>query len=1367
MVTIRSINEIIQSLRDFYKLTQPDMDTKPGTIARDVFIDAPASQLALLYDQVSDVSTKQSLRLVIGSDLDKLAKNFGVPRRQATPAGGTALLTFASINAPININKGDTVIASNGFSYSVISGASITPTSINFYRSIANKFRDQLDIAGISDQYAVEISVLSSSSGSAGNIAKYSLNRTTIPGVSNVTNVRSFSGGTDQESDASFRGRVLASFSGSSVGTVLGYQNVALGTSGVSDAIVVEPGDALMIRDGSKVRDNPDGTKTILSEGSGGKVDIIILGSNLVKTSDSFIYRDKSNTNDPTNSKNNVVLGQILGDENKTINRRRIENLANGQLPLQPIDSVSEIIGSISGSNFKPKSIDSLGRVSGNYELVKDTGIFGGSCFGFDTLKFISDRISLFNEDKIKGQYNGQDAVTFTGVTEISDIQQNIFLTNENSTVTSDRSIIQLLHTPVVNVTKVYNVNTGERYIVVNQNIDSYIGVNTSGRIKISGNTLPSPSDILQVDYSWIVNYDAYSDYDGLKNTTNERLVTDSIDWGYSSIIKNENVKFDLVTGNNFFLGTTSHPISTVLNVKKFTEVDGVVVKLTSGTFVNRLAVLVTNLSTTSLSVDSVTLKNSNTEVYNTAQLNGSFSNTSSVFGITIVYNTTIILPTDTSAEENDFVTVFLNSIDVFSVNSTTGNSNGSQITIPSDQVDTAATSITLKATYISNVQELFSSAITSLSANRLGNGFILNSSSNISNFSQTNNYKRENQIVKTDLSNNLYVDLNSNRTEYNVTANNILSVIRLTDNLEIWNNNHIGTVTTGTNGNYKVIFTGYNTPITGDRVLVIYSPIDTKRFQPFSYSNNVIKTSIQTLSLDIASDKLFVKINNLTTQIGVLSFTVIEPNTDIILFSSTDGYLTASTDGSSASLVSELTDFTNVLNITSKKVKISTATNSNNNGTYDISGYDVNTNTLTITNTLSNISKDQVSIIKISDSQEIWNYNGTINTSSNKLIIGTTTVASVGDKVFVMIYKYSNLRKAPSCVISTISDQSINSGTITVSGITLNKAKDIVFTCTNTNLKLNLNEAIRKALNLLSTATIPSTVKLARIVKLERVITASIGSDEVINVLNEYYVKGAFLNNNLYYSDELNENSTLQNLEVILPNSSNNINTEFSKNLPTIGDKLRVTFYYTIDNDSENLSYTRNGTLYTNKKFALINKIFVSSGFKNSQSTRITCNSFTQPNLGSRYKVFYDYLAPKQNERIVVNYNYNKLISDVTLNVENTRPINADVLVRSAKSVLLDVTVNVVISDDYKNSSNTVLQNLKDKIISTLTSSKLNTIVDVPTIINAAQSVKGVARARIIYFNKTGQLGSILIVQAQKDEYFTANNVIINTETR
>jgi hypothetical protein len=441
--------------------------------------------------------------------------------------------------------------------------------------------------------------------------------------------------------------------------------------------------------------------------------------------------------------------------------------------------------------------------------------------------------------------------------------------------------------------------------------------------------------------------------------------------------------------------------------------------------------------------------------------------------------------------------------------------------------------------------------------------------------------------------------------------------------------------------------------------------------------------------------------------------------------------------------------------------------TNVNNDGVYDITAYNLMTNTMTITEVLSKITADQISVVRVLDGQEIWNYTGTIDTANNRVLIPVSSAAAEGDQVYVMFFNFQSLRQAPTRLTATTVDQIVNTGIINVSGTTLSKAENLVFTATNTGLKLNLTEALRKALSLSSTAPLPSNVRIAKIIKVEKVVTESPTDDSVLEVLTAYDIKNTTIQNNLFYTDEMLANSALQATDFVLPNTSLNSLNTFPVNLPTLGDKIRVTFYYVTDNDSETLSYSRNGTLYTNKKFALINKMFVASGFKASQSTRFTASSFTQPGVSARYKIFYDYLAPKQSERIVITYNYNRLISDVTFSIENTRPINADVLVRAAKEILLDLTINVVIDPTMLSSTNTILQNLRNQLLTTLTATKLGQIVDQPTIINVAQSITGISRARILVFNKTGQIGQVLKIQAQEDEFFSPNNLIINTETR
>jgi hypothetical protein len=266
---------------------------------------------------------------------------------------------------------------------------------------------------------------------------------------------------------------------------------------------------------------------------------------------------------------------------------------------------------------------------------------------------------------------------------------------------------------------------------------------------------------------------------------------------------------------------------------------------------------------------------------------------------------------------------------------------------------------------------------------------------------------------------------------------------------------------------------------------------------------------------------------------------------------------------------------------------------------------------------------------------------------------------------------------------------------------------------------------------------------------------------------LATFDVVGTTIANNLYFSDTMRYNPLLPNLDFVLPATTNNTLTGSTNNLPTVGDLIRVTFYYTVDNDSENLSYTRIGSLYTNKKFALINQIYVNSGFQASQATKFSATSFTRPSIGARYTSFYNYLAPKQNERILIQYNYNKLISDTTFTIENSRPINADVLARSAKLILIDLTMNVVVNQNFLTTSATVLQNLRNQLVAALTTTQLGQTIDQITLINIAQGVQGIDRARILFFNVTGLPGQVLSIVANEDQYFQPNSININTETR
>jgi len=88
------------------RLVQPNLDTKPGTVSRDLFIDLNAEQLANFYNELRTVSLLQSFLSATGNDLSRLGANFGVVRNQGTNATGVAVFTTNNLDLDILILDG-------------------------------------------------------------------------------------------------------------------------------------------------------------------------------------------------------------------------------------------------------------------------------------------------------------------------------------------------------------------------------------------------------------------------------------------------------------------------------------------------------------------------------------------------------------------------------------------------------------------------------------------------------------------------------------------------------------------------------------------------------------------------------------------------------------------------------------------------------------------------------------------------------------------------------------------------------------------------------------------------------------------------------------------------------------------------------------------------------------------------------------------------------------------------------------------------------------------------------------------------------------------------------------------------------------
>lgn len=677
MASSRGFSDIVNSMIERLKVSQPNLDTKPGSVSRDLFIDLPADQIARFYNVLNIISQKQSLSTSAGQDLDFLASNFGIGRKTGSPASGFIVVCINELSADIPIPTGTTATSRNGLTFKTLGNYSMSVGEKGRLAANATRLRKALNLAGITANYVIEIPVECTRIGTSGNISSSQIVTfdTQLNGLS-VTNLTPFTGGQNREGDDSFRARVLSIFSGANIGTNEGYRSAALAVTSVQDAIVVEPGSSLMLRDGTETIATTDGGTRILNSGNGGKVDIYILGTKTEAVSESYIFTDLSGKGDPTRVENDHILGQQNQDLSRTIEERRVLSLKNGTLPLQPATNIISITGSKSGE-LSQKYIDNNGNIAGNFELIKDTSdSTGGSPFGFDKIHYISGSKKVTGESITKGGANSIDGFSFSDISDISSVYVDISEINEASVVSkTSKNIINLLHKPVVRVNRVQNLTTGEVYVVLNQNFDENTGLNLTGQITISGRQLPSPSDSLSVNYSWRKYFNPAVDYAGYNNISVYKTSdsTDVIDWTTSSGISKEESTILLSDDSLEYQVELTNNISSIISVwTEFTTNSTVSTITISG--VDSYGVDLSSLGTNIDNVISIKRSTDGLELYNTTSNNGK------------IIGSNIILPNDSNAKNGDSVIVYYNKIELYNYENTDGSFANNIITLPTEQ---------------------------------------------------------------------------------------------------------------------------------------------------------------------------------------------------------------------------------------------------------------------------------------------------------------------------------------------------------------------------------------------------------------------------------------------------------------------------------------------------------------------------------------------------------------------------------------------------------------------------------------------------------------------------------------------------------
>jgi hypothetical protein len=272
------------------------------------------------------------------------------------------------------------------------------------------------------------------------------------------------------------------------------------------------------------------------------------------------------------------------------------------------------------------------------------------------------------------------------------------------------------------------------------------------------------------------------------------------------------------------------------------------------------------------------------------------------------------------------------------------------------------------------------------------------------------------------------------------------------------------------------------------------------------------------------------------------------------------------------------------------------------------------------------------------------------------------------------------------------------------------------------------------------------------------RVASIKIGN-EILD-LNNYG-----LNNNVYDSNVASQNTSLTHFEVRVPDTSKNNTISY-----TAGSALECVFDLVIPSDSETLFFYSSEDRITEKYFFRISDISVTSGLRSLSgilSGSISISSFNQPNQGVGYFADYNFKAPKDGERISVNYNLNKIILDATSGVEVVRPITADVIVKEAFALPVDVSGTIVIGSGFENEQESIVENVSNAISNLLNTATLGGLIDYSDLISTGASIQGVDSIDISLFNESGKTGRRSFLQALDNQNIVAGVVLFTAVSR
>lgn len=273
--TIEEVQSELSTFVDDYNTAKgTNIDTRQGTVFRDIVVDAPAVQFNSISTDLVSASQVFSINFastVSIEDLDNLAANYGLTRKDATKA--TGIQEFLTTNEPtvdIIINAG-VIIATEStgtipeLQYQVTETVVLPVATKNNFKIVENAVV----------KYRITAPIVALTTGSQGNVGSLTITQIKQPisGIEVTRNSVATTGGTDQESNVDLASRIKLKLTGNNVGTENGIKSLVLADANVKGVSIVKPGDAELARNEF-----------------GGSVDVYIDGQNIATFEEDRVF---------------------------------------------------------------------------------------------------------------------------------------------------------------------------------------------------------------------------------------------------------------------------------------------------------------------------------------------------------------------------------------------------------------------------------------------------------------------------------------------------------------------------------------------------------------------------------------------------------------------------------------------------------------------------------------------------------------------------------------------------------------------------------------------------------------------------------------------------------------------------------------------------------------------------------------------------------------------------------------------------------------------------------------------------------------------------------------------------------------------